>query len=350
MTNSLKRLKYIDIARGIAMFVIVVSHALSVSTHGFFIYRFLFFFNVPLFFILSGMTFKIKSEEKFWEFLKKKFLRIMLPYLVWALVFLIPYFIFGAEVKTELGAKGSLDVWEMIRNVFYGNGTNDALKQNGPLWFLPALFTTEVLYYFVIKMINKISQVSQRRVVEILVGAGLVLIGFLFDWLVKDFYLPWGLNSALTIGVFFYVGYLMKEFKVFENKKLMTNSGLTVLSLGLGILAAVFLPAENIVWADYKYGNYLLCLVAGISFSVLIIQIARLIRENRMIEFVGKNTMNILIFHKIFIVVFQTKLGGFSEMLKSSNLLLEVLLAILVSIVAVAVSILVGKILRKGRA
>ena len=60
--------------------------------------------------------------------------------------------------------------------------------------------------------------------------------------------------------------------------------------------------------------------------------------------------MNILIFHKIFIVVFQTKLGGFSEMLKNSNLLLEVLLAILVSIVAVAVSILVGKILRKGRA
>ena len=59
--------------------------------------------------------------------------------------------------------------------------------------------------------------------------------------------------------------------------------------------------------------------------------------------------MNILIFHKIIVVVFQTKLGGFSAIMKDSNIWLELILVILVSVIATFVSILVGKILRKGR-
>lgn len=342
-----KRLKYIDIARGMAMFLIVLTHTLAVAGHCSQIYKLLFFFNVPLFFILSGMTFRVKEDESFWKFLKDKFIRTMLPYFVWAGLFLIPYFIFGREVSTELSREASFDLLGMIGNIFYGNGAHDALKQNAPLWFLPAFFSTEIIYYFLIKLLGK---AKERKRAEILMLLGVLLVGFLCTTFTSKFYLPWGLNSALTIGVFFYVGYLMKEFKVFEGRGKKFDFILTAICLLIGGFIFAIWEGGNVIWADYEYGNYGLCLLAGVSFSIVIIQLARLIKENRVIEYVGRNTMNILIFHKVFVVIFQTKLGGFSALLKNSNLGLEMLLAILVSVVAVTASLLVGKILRRGRA
>ena len=106
-----KRLRYIDIARGIAMFIIVFGHAISAtSAHAYPIYRVLFFINVPIFFVLSGYMFRVKDSESFWLFLKNKFLRIMLPYFFWALLFLVPYFIFGWDIANQLSQESSFDL------------------------------------------------------------------------------------------------------------------------------------------------------------------------------------------------------------------------------------------------
>ncbi|MBR2659066.1 acyltransferase [Candidatus Saccharibacteria bacterium] len=336
-----KRLKYIDVARGIAMGLIVFSHAISAtSVHAYPVYRFLFFINVPIFFVLSGFTFRVKSEETFWQFFKNKFLRIMLPYFVWALVFLIPYLVFGGEIIEKVGQSSSFDFWQQIGNVFYGNGVNNALKQNGPLWFLPALFATEMLFYFVVRFVKDWKW-------QTLVFVMTILVGYLCTLFADKFYLPWGINSALTIGVFFYFGYLLKEWKVFGKMPLKLNLMITILTVALCGVAMHFNAHENVVWADYQYRNYLLTIIAGLTSAWVIIQISRLINKNRILECVGINTMAILIFHKIVIVVAQTKLGGFSEMMVDSNLFLELVLSFAVGVIATAVSIIVGAIFRK---
>ena len=93
-----KRINYIDIARAFAIIFIALGHTFVHSEHCGFIFKLLYSFHVVLFFVISGYTFKIKDNENIVEFIKNKFVRIMIPYFVWALLFLISYMILGQSV------------------------------------------------------------------------------------------------------------------------------------------------------------------------------------------------------------------------------------------------------------
>ena len=324
------------------MFIIVLGHAItSSSEHAYSIYRILYFINVPIFFVLSGYTFHIKERESFFDFLKKKFLRIMLPYFFWALVFLVPYFVLGQDVADQLSRKTSFDIWTQIGNVLYGNGANNALKQNSPLWFLPALFTTEVLYYYVVY------HVKSRRM-EIVTFIVTLFVGFLCTFFTNIIYLPWGLNSALTIGCFFYFGYLLKEWQALNKLETKySNIVLLIICVLICGLTICFNSPESVGWQGYKYHNYFLTILAGLTSSLVIILLSKWIGKNKAIECIGRNTMSVLIFHKIIIVIAQTKFGTFSKLLMNSDMALELCFAFIVSVVATIVSISIGLLLRK---
>ena len=151
-----KRLKYIDIARAFAIIFIVFGHTIVHSQHLIEIYKLIYSFNIALFFMLSGFIFKINENESFLFFIKKKFLRIMIPYFIWSLLYLIPYILFGNSIGSNLNSISSFSIKNMLKNILYGNGNQNALKQNTSLWFLPALFSMEVIYYFIIKFLKKL--------------------------------------------------------------------------------------------------------------------------------------------------------------------------------------------------
>ncbi len=319
-----KRIHYLDIARAIAIFSIVLGHTIAYSTHCYEIYRFIFAFSVPLFFVLSGMTFRLK-EETTWQFIKRKFLRIMIPYFVWAILFLVPYYLFGSNFSSELSQPNLL-------GVLYGSGADSALKQNTPLWFLPALFTTELLYYFLLKIFR------HPKTPYFLLPA-VLLIGYITTIFLGQIILPWGINSALTIGVFFYLGYLLKNY----NFKPIFAALLFI----LGLIAFIFNSHDNVIWSDYQYNNYFLTIIAGATFAFSIIAFAKYLGKNHIIEYVGQNTMSILIFHKLIVVIFQTKLGTITSLSQNSNLILELLSCLVASVIAVIFSLICDKLLCK---
>lgn len=331
--NVKKRIKYIDIAKAIAMIIIVIGHTLVHSKHCSGIFWFLYSFNVALFFILSGITFKV--NDTFGCFVKKKFLRIMIPYFIWAIVFIIPYLIFGKNIGNSLETKQSFELLNVIKNTLYGNGINNALKQNTSLWFLPALFSMECIYYFVIKIANDKYDYIKFPI--------LITIGFLFT---KYFplILPWGINSVIQIGAgTFYVGYLLKKYNILDK---IFNPGTMLFLVITGIIIYI-INDKHINYVDYKYGNYFLTLIIGICFSIITIYISYIIKNNKKLEYIGKNTMGILIFHKIIILIFQTKLGYISKLLKDSNLVIELFLTIIIVLLSITISIAITTVVRK---
>ena len=289
-----KRINYIDIARGLAIIFIVFSHAIGESLHCKVLFKFLFSFHVVLFFVLSGYTFNLKEKNPF-KFIKNKFLRIMIPYFIWALLFLIPYMLFGHNIGEALGINSSFNLKIQLKNILYGNGINGALKQNTSLWFLPALFSTEVLYYFIIKNIH-----PKNTPIKFILLMFLIIIAYLFDtfFLIN---LPWGINSAIVIGVFYYFGYLCKELNLFNKDKLFKKRYIFILII-IGLLSNHF--NIKISYLGYKYGNLILAFLSGISFSIISIYIAFKINRNKILEYIGRNTLGILIFHKIIILIF----------------------------------------------
>ena len=84
----MKRLDYIDIAKGICILLVILGHELTWEDP---LRYFIYCFHIPLFFILSGMTMKIKNETE--QGLKKFFLKnvykLLIPYLEISVVFFI---------------------------------------------------------------------------------------------------------------------------------------------------------------------------------------------------------------------------------------------------------------------
>ena len=73
--NKKNRIKSIDIAKAIGIFLIVLGHTLEFGE----LRKFIYSFHVPLFFFLSGLCF---SRKKNIIFIKKKILTIYVPYLI----------------------------------------------------------------------------------------------------------------------------------------------------------------------------------------------------------------------------------------------------------------------------
>lgn len=68
---------YLDVAKGLGMLFIIFGHLLKSGL----LRQLVFSFHVPLFFVLTGLTFKpVTNGNGFWSFVKVKFSRLMIPY------------------------------------------------------------------------------------------------------------------------------------------------------------------------------------------------------------------------------------------------------------------------------
>lgn len=330
-----KRLNYIDIAKAFAIFYIVIGHTIVHSQNSNLILRFVCSFHVVLFFVLSGYTFKV--HEPFKQFTKKKFTRIMIPYFLWAVLFLVPYYLLGAKVGEQLGTTQYFNIWSVLKNILYANGNAAALKQNSSLWFLPALFTIEIIYYGIISFTNN----SRKK--EIITLLIILIVGY-FSANYFKYILPWGINTMVNVGGFFYIGYLLNKYCILDKINIYFQ---IIITLIIGLISCFYGNEKHLSYIDFYYGNYWYMILSGIFLSIFTICISKLINKSKVLEYVGRNTMGILIFHKLFVIIFQTKCGAISNLVMNSNFFVETLLAITISILAIALSILITIPIRK---
>ena len=331
-----KRIDFIDIARALAMIFIVLGHTIVHNGNLYWFYKLLYSFHVILFFIISGYIYIDSNTNK--EFIKKKFKTLMIPYFIFSILFLIPYFIFGMEVNNTMNANGSTNILILIKEIIYGIAYNGSLKQNTSLWFLPALFTTETIY----KLINNIEIFKkQNSYIKILI---LLVISFISTRI--NIVLPWGINTALTLMVFFQIGNTIKKENILNKIK---NSFLLKLLLTITVIISLIIYQQNVTvsCSDYRYGNYIIFMFVSISLSLLILFISYKKDNSKLLQIIGKNTLSILIFHKLFILLFQTKIKVTSNILKNGNILMCLCLGLIYSFISIFISIIIGKIMEK---
>lgn len=89
-----KRLDWIDIAKGIAIILVIVGHTVpnpSPLRHA------IFSFHKPVFFILAGYTFRPKPRR---ELLSGSVSRLLVPYVILALAWQVPSFLMSGAPLT----------------------------------------------------------------------------------------------------------------------------------------------------------------------------------------------------------------------------------------------------------
>lgn len=293
------RLTYIDTAKFLAIYFVIISHC-SMSSH---IAHFLFSFHVPLFFVLYGYVHRIRENETIRCWLygggKKLIYRILIPYFLLA-------FILGNPLS--------------VKNVcFVSFGAIQSLTDitSTHLWFLPCYFASVVFYNMIsIKLKGNYILCGFCFVLFSIISALLnfdsnLVIPFKDKLIyltgkghtdVTHFYLgfPFAINVALSGCLFIYLGRIIKmlfsEIKLYE--KTLMSWFVFILALIMGYICFVLNDGFDklLAMSLAKYENYILFVLTAICISIATIILAKWI-DNPIFAKYGKYTMAIYGFH-----------------------------------------------------
>lgn len=288
---------WIDIAKGIGIFLVILGHLV---TYGSYIFNWIFSFHMPLFFFLSGYVFKYTINTN--GYFKKITKNLILPYIIISLI--------GCWISLLIPELRPESIKTVLIETFYF--VQPESLHVGQIWFLFCLAVVQI-FFIQIKNLN-----LKKDKEYLLIGLSCIFaygISYIYANLLNEVTivngyhlprLPFKLDSALMALFFFYLGYEDKErniiFKIIENKKYIVFLILICLFI-VNIIFGLCLN-KTINLAMNSYGNLLYFLISSISGIYMVIIISSLIKKAQIIEFYGKNSLAIFSLHSFFLYLF----------------------------------------------
>ena len=333
LEKNKKRLAWLDIAKAFTIFLVVLGHTLRGSI----CQRIVYSFHVPTFFFLSGMTCR---GDHFSKRIKSDFIRIMIPYYCFGIISILVFYFLGTFVagKFDLAINTSLggNLWELIFACPKGN----RMKFNMPLWFLPCLFVTKLLYY----VLYKLCKGSQIAV--LLSSFACAILGFIYVRYI-GIRLPFNISVALKMLAFFSLGRcffltlpLLEKVQFTRLKTLL--SGTTILLI-TGIIATL---SPKVNYSGDTFPNIVSFLATATLGCLGICFISMGIDSNKFLESIGQRTLSVLVMHKFPVLFFQT-VGPFVSLLRYPDSFLGIASAAIISALAILLCIVAELLIRR---
>lgn len=334
-----QRIEYIDIAKGIGIILIVLGHVLKNG----FLRQYSYSFHVPLFFFLSGLTYKFKNDKK----IKKKIIRIYIPYIVFSIISILVFFLLGKIVARKMNIEfmdGTIKA--NIIGMLYANSRNGLMKWNTPLWFLPCLLVVYLIANYLESIFKKYGE--KIRIISI-------CISIIFTWYISTYFrnikLPFGIEEAIFMYSFFELGIIIKQSNYINKINNKIKSKLQQVFLAVFFLILV-IPVSYIngmaqVRIMMMGRHFILFLISSICGICGIILISISLQKLKSLSYLGKNTMVVLLMHKFPILLFQSIIPGTKIWLKNGNNLSGIFSAILVTIITIYLCLILGKIIER---
>lgn len=289
--NDSIRYNWVDSLKGFGILLMVLNHAIPDHIL-FFKYDvnimkiYIQSFHVPLFFFISGFLFNsAKWIPKTKDFLISRFNSVLVPYFIFMTLSIIANVLYSAIIN-HVNAYSIHEISILIFHILYAHYEYIYLI-NGALWFLPALFLSELIYFTLEKALK-------RRLFVIVSVVILASIGAYFGYPFKP---PWHINSALVALMFYASGKLFQNYK--DN----------FFQIGNVIMALIFCTQLSLAFRfiydlqSCLTGNlivYYLTAMSGILFYTFLFYVigSRL----PLLTYFGKNSIIILCTHWTFIV------------------------------------------------
>ena len=256
--NQHDRHLWVDILKGIGIITVVSGHIGGILPPTFGLMR------MPLFLFAAGFLFKVHIDKK--EYLFKKFVHLIVPYICFLLILYTPQAFMSVY-------HGHETILQAIVNAVLGGPL--LVGRAGVFWFVTCLFATQQLMNF---LLNKYSEQKVMIIMAIMLG-----LSFLSSELFPDFWLPWSLNGVLAAAPIFFVGYLFRKYP-FDLK------GFEFLLL-IGVIFICIAYPNNLY--NIKSNNFGIPLVTFASALVVIFSLISIAK------FLVKYTLSTVIFGNI---------------------------------------------------
>lgn len=263
---------WITIAKGIAILCVVAGHTFDPASYK---NKIIFSFHMPLFFILAGYTFSVKNT--FFEFAIKKAVRLLLPYFLSVIWDFIGWFACGRIIIHDATSLKDM-AFSICRFAATGNA----------YWFLPCLFLAELFFYWTVRILK------ENDFFACLISTLLLISGYFIGIHKK---LSWSVDIALYVQLFLFIGYYLRK-KDFFNKPLNWYLELLFLLIWFIGINSFFISIYN-----RDYATFFMPFIAGVSGSILVMQVAKYMEKSKMLTLImsyfGSISLVIFLFHLI---------------------------------------------------
>lgn len=263
-----KRLDWIDVAKGIAIILVIVGHTVpnpSPLRHA------IFSFHMPVFFILAGYTFRPKPWR---ELLSGSVSRLLVPYVILALAWRVPSFLMSGTPLTGGALAGGLETLVFASGV---DVPRFGVAAVGMSWFLAALFTSRLLF-------NALTRLFDERAVGV-VWQGVVCAAIAFCGLcVSRFfgiYLPLDLDLGCYIVLLMWVGYTARQ------RKLEPNVSKPLLFVGAGIVWLFLAAMSGLELSGRRVDGFVVATVAALAGSYCVCWVSMALEKLKDVPVLG---------------------------------------------------------------
>ena len=263
-----KRLDWIDIAKGIAIILVIVGHTVpnpSPLRHA------IFSFHMPVFFILAGYTFRPKPWR---ELLSGSVSRLLVPYGILALAWRVPSFLMSGAPLTGGALAGGLETLVFASGV---DAPRFGVAAVGMSWFLAALFTSRLLFNALMRLFDgrAVGVVWQGVVCAAIAFCGLCVSRFF------GIYLPLDLDLGCYIVLLMWVGYTARQ------RKLEPSVSKPLLFVGAGIVWLFLAAMSGLELSGRRVDGFVVATVAALAGSYCVCWVSMALEKLKDVPVLG---------------------------------------------------------------
>lgn len=272
-------------------------------------------FHMPMFLFISGYFYRTGSEQDIPGYIKHKFMRLMVPYFIWNLV----YGIVAQELRQYGFAFGEPVTWFNLFIEPFRHGYQFVL--NHAAWFVPALFVVQAVNVCMVRLIHGAVSMAGKRCswepyLRLGIYGGIGMAGIFLAKITgaQGFWLT--LIRTMFLLPFYGAGMLYRE--KLESRDRLGNGWYFAVLLGIALLIAV--SGRRVVYAvsDCRdLTGYLLPYLTGLLGTAFWLRVCRILapafEHSTLVQYAGRNTYCIMMHHMMVLLMIRT---GYAFMAK----------------------------------
>lgn len=310
----MKRINFLDAFKGIGIFFVILGH-MPIKPE---FYSYIFSFQLAIFFFVGGFLYReAHVMNTFTSYLKKKVVRILVPYLILGSLSIMVYSFYSEYLGKEYS------LVDMFIKLFISK-RND-MYFNVPLWFLTSFFIVEVIYYMLKCFFN-----------NFMIGVLVLIFGFIgvivFRTTGSLHTLPWTFDASLYFIIYYYVGDMFSNGINSSNRNVSFFFKTLILVFFISIVVNVMnffnlIKHADIIYYDFGFVisliSYLFHVFISLTGVFTYLAVSYIFKWVGILKYIGKNSLYYFSFHLpiyyifynegIFDIIFKDRLSNVSN-------------------------------------
>ena len=276
----------VSISKAYGIMLMVLAHA-GLCVQG---QHIVYMFHMPLFFFYAGYCFKEEYTKDIKRFIKRKILRLYIPFLIWSLLFLAVHNIFYriGIYSSEYGYNNDVSYLyncsDYISRFFFITFLMSKFEQIvGGYWFVRELFWASIVCCSMLRFFNIVWLIT--------ISISLTLLSSIMNYYGV---VPFILQLTLLSISFFLIGYFFKKENLFQYKTYL----LAVICLVCLLICAYYYPTSMLTFSVNNVIPYIISAISGI-YLIHCISSETPSLFKKYLVYIGDNSFIILTLHML---------------------------------------------------